>query len=968
MGLSQRLGGGLLLGVSRDPILGTLLKGIMNISPDFQQEDLDELEYRLGDSRAGEASAIIGEFAPLIATGAGGFIAGRLAVKGVATAAAKKAATTTVRGRSVAGLAERGVETLGGSAGVGAVEGLGAALEGEPIPEVLKEFGIATALTAAFDIGIVGASLAGSAKARVGLGLVNQKEALRQGQRAALPIISRNIQEDKVAVAKELKKLGDKLGAQQTLDSLNVHLDRVLPADRSKLQKLLKAEQKILKKGTSIEDLQSSILARNNRINKLKTDRQTVKDLDFSILTNNTPYNPASSQMRMIHRVIAQGLKTPEAALKQQGIGGVMLFLKAEKAELATRRRHLTTDFEMQKIIRGLGVALDEKIPRSGLSSITAGRLKKIEEVGDVFEAHGVAGVRAQFGDDVAEIMSTVERLQNEAYAPLEQFIGKRLTTEELRGGAYVSHMKGSNVNQEEYEKAIERVATDFFGGSKLSAQKAVAASRRAGTRRHASVDFERQLPLTLKQLRDKGVPVGNWLENVERHLKGAARRHEYAKQFGFKDELKTALVDIAKAEGADSDLVNSMGDMLLGRKFKDSAGLRLARMLTSVQATLKLPFAVFFNATQQTNNMVAFNFKNSFRRTYKGLKTDEVQKALDHVAGVTADVEFEALRRVQSDTLAADTTIWDRMARWVLNGTGFSAVEKANRRSAGNAAMFSILDTVLHGVDGAYKGSALNIARRRMRSLGLNLDEVVEAARGTIAEGGNVAEAVSHAVNLAARGGNSTFDDALFKGMQLTQFAPTLSRIPIYAQYPAGRVAYQFKNFALNQGIFFRDGIIAEAALGNFAPLAVAMSIYPVAGEIAMNTVHMLKGRDFESVFSARSKEDAILQYLDDFTQLGALGIAQSAFLSAKYGSAGAVELLLGPTVSDLNELATSLLQTDAKSAVRVATTQPVSQAFGAIARGAGGGLDLVSQYVQGEPEAANSATLSELIQRSRR
>jgi hypothetical protein len=333
-------------------------------------------------------------------------------------------------------------------------------------------------------------------------------------------------------------------------------------------------------------------------------------------------------------------------------------------------------------------------------------------------------------------------------------------------------------------------------------------------------------------------------------------------------------------------------------------------------QVGSKLALAVIPNMSQ-TANTVMFN---GFRNTVKGFlrsKTDaDFKRTIEAVAwgdsiiqGVGLNFRREQMARMSSGipTLDALGSAADRFAWLVLRFSGFNAVERWNRVLAGSAAQQTLRDTAakalrgLQGRPGGLRGASLERARRQIRSMGIELDDAVQALARNDKRLMRVFE-----------------ERAVFQGAQLTQFTPSRLRRPEFWSHPAGRVMFQFKNFALGQYRFLRDQVFSEAARGNVAPLAYFMSVYPVSGEVVKGVRNIITDKERE--------DDGVQRFVNDMLAVGGFGLFSDMVVQARFGRT--LGGLAGPTISDMSDLAGNLAQLDGEGLFEQVRRQPLARA----------------------------------------
>ena len=255
------------------------------------------------------------------------------------------------------------------------------------------------------------------------------------------------------------------------------------------------------------------------------------------------------------------------------------------------------------------------------------------------------------------------------------------------------------------------------------------------------------------------------------------------------------------------------------------------------------------------------------------------------------------------------------KAADTVLRVTGFSMVERWNRLWAFHASSNYAMKQLTKGVANRLKGNALDITRRRFQGMGQNFDELVKLAK---AEPGRPAQQVE---SLLMKNEMSLMKDIGLGGVQQTQFLPDKTRLPTFWNTPAGRVAFQFKSFALNQARLVRDRVVAEAAKGNAAPLLYMMATYPIGGEMVITLKQLIRDGELDRPGSP------LARYIEDFAAVGGFGLAGDLYRAATWGPEQLYRALVGPTAEDgayaLNALVTRDFDRIAARASKLPTFQ---------------------------------------------
>jgi hypothetical protein len=414
--------------------------------------------------------------------------------------------------------------------------------------------------------------------------------------------------------------------------------------------------------------------------------------------------------------------------------------------------------------------------------------------------------------------------------------------------------------------------------------------------------------------------------------------RTHYGQRFGFSGEIRETVLRAAQAEGASPKLVNNVLDLALGHEVYDQGFAKFSRIVTGIQTGSKLTLAVIPNMSQSINTLVFGGFKNTMIGLTEALKGEHRSLILQNVAlkeSVISGVGRAFGEAHLPGAAGLVTNAVDRYAHGVLKYSGFSSVEKWNRILAGSTGHFMLRDTLAKATAGRLRGNALDVARRRMESLGVNLDEVVLKVR---TQGDDY---------LSSKAFQEIEKIAMHKASTVTQFNPNALRRPTWWNSPMGRIMFQFKSFSLGQGRFIRDQIFAEAARGNMRPLAYFASVYPVAGEFIGDIKSIIRGKP--------RKEEGLERLWSDMMMVGGMGLVTDTYTSIRWGGLG--NHLLGPTITDASQFATNLANRNAEGFVRQALNQPIFTATTRLAQAGFLTVEAMDDYLRDAPSEDTSS-----------
>jgi predicted transcriptional regulator len=457
--------------------------------------------------------------------------------------------------------------------------------------------------------------------------------------------------------------------------------------------------------------------------------------------------------------------------------------------------------------------------------------------------------------------------------------------------------------------------------------------------------DMSRTLSGTLESKHMAGLPViVDPFEAGLRYSNAASRRWHIGRVIGPSGELLDDALDIIRAEGGNSTLARNIFSDYLDNKYYDELMRGFSKFMTSANVVSKMTLGVLANMSQLSNTVMTMGTRNlltGFRIAAKHENRVELEKMLALNHSMVTNIG----RLLGEEGIAV--TGFEKAAEWTLRGTLFSAVERINRLVSGATGYATTKDIVVRGALGRLRGNALDKSRRMAVELGFNLDDAIKQTRVLNQHGGINEKATLANLRQFLSGGNSigrrTLDDAAFLGAQRTQFIPSKMRRPEWWNSPLGRVTFQFKTFALQQGRLLRDGVFGEAAAGNMAPMAYFLSVAPIAGELVGDLKAAVKDK--------RRTDDPVLRGIENLTYLGGFGLFTDLWQSTLFGDlSGAV---LGPSWDITADLFGAAAKGDVSEAAQSAVKWPVFQAAHAFYRAIDHTEDIISNYLDHTGEA---------------
>lgn len=655
---------------------------------------------------------------------------------------------------------------------------------------------------------------------------------------------------------------------------------------------------------------------------------QSLSDMLFysgsplnSYVSETPIYRAEGGFMGLLRNFVEGSVEPPEDWVGKLGVISTQTF---------NRLKDAFTDITLTKSHIANTVA-DWRSRLATVESALTGSAPKGEEwvrkyVGE-YQVRGLPGVQRRFGNDAAKVFGEIRQSLDDAYAPLvrqgaEPPMSYQTLTEMGTPGGYLPHVhqpldpKQFVVNMGKSLVATGQAATQAEG--ELLAERFATMGRRGPTR-YGSFEHQRFVKGDLETLLKYGAPYAEPLAGIEDYLMQATYRQTMGQLVGFKGELVPKLVALSRAEGGRDDLLKTVLDSVVGRKYYDSAMQRFAHTVTSLETALKMPFAVMANSVQWSFNGIGYGLPNALRgfaQAVGQITTREGRLQSSLMTG-TLDSMYQEIRRslAPAYNLEPLSKGVSKAADVVLTWTGFNPVEQyVNRASGFLSARLSILDDIGMAAAGKLRGNNLAAAERRLARVGLDLTEWA----------GKVKAAPSGAPLTNVIPGE-VLDRAAFRGMQQFQFAQDAMGRPLSWSSPRGQLLSQFKGFMLNYARMMRDQVWAEWAHGNTKPLTNFLVIAPLAGEVVNGIGDAVKGKRPD-----RYHND-LQRFIDDVSAVGGLGVVSSVLTSAKYGRL--TDFLAGPAITDAVQLSQAVLQGRPDLMLTWATKQPLVMAVKRIA-----------------------------------
>ena len=647
--------------------------------------------------------------------------------------------------------------------------------------------------------------------------------------------------------------------------------------------------------------------------------------------------------------------KSPETASRELGLSTAIAADMAKTGAIEARiiennsRIKLVDQFEALR--KAMGAPKEEFLGESfgaGLKALIRGRNGKFAiPVRDAWEAGGIKQVQAEFNVETAKAWSTIMNQFNETF----QAVGK------LGGLPEMSYRQLNKLGVAEYfphatkqitpnmrEKMVQRLSRTLRKksprltqtGSEHQARQILSnMEKNQGNelRKLGNIDSNRLIPGTTRQ---KLVDLGEdfidddpfaVMDQLYAHM---AHRFSFGRRFGVDGRIIDGIGEVAKKEGAPAARVDTLMQLFSGRSFGDQSQRKIARLMVNTQIISKLGLAQIPNLSQNINNVTVFGTKN-FLQGIKDINTNSESRRLAYESLGLIDGAHKSMSRVILEELQtvegmAASGPLDSVARAFMTANGFSLIEGMNRTISAATGIATFRDIATRHAQGRLVGRGAAIAREQFASLGLNLDEAVRAGFWR---------------------NNKTLQDEMikqagFNAARTTQFIQDFTRVPVYWRHPLGKVVFQFKTFAFNQGKFVRDNVFREASRGNMKPLATFMTLYPVAGELVNSALNNFRDNPKEY--------NGLERYVRDLAAVGGFGLMYSMVQSLSYRQID--EQLLGPTYGDASTLLEAIVSDKPMDLIRKEIEGQPSYRLGRAAGEIGIGLE---EYIERGIESIN-------------
>lgn len=387
---------------------------------------------------------------------------------------------------------------------------------------------------------------------------------------------------------------------------------------------------------------------------------------------------------------------------------------------------------------------------------------------------------------------------------------------------------------------------------------------------RSGSIEFSRTTDLPEEML------ITDPALRISRYIKDASRRTTEAEIFGVDNQLLNNMLGTIK-NPSEQALAKKIMARILGTDPLDAASATgLFEKLRGIQV-FRLGFAGIRNATQTLNTITRGNLTT----TAKGL-ADAFRKQGKDFAFLSGSVSDDVIKEI---TRGATGTVGRHPVQdWFLRVTGMTPVERMNRTIAANSAKRYALDLERKLLANPSDADVL------ARFIELDMDPFdILRTNGFIKN-------IDPVTQVSADPRLLTMAN---KFVEQSQFKVSPQDLPLFFTSDFGKVVTQFKSFSYKQAQFVKKYVLDEAAHGNLTPLMSYAVGGQFFGEFSQDMISFLRG-DTE-----RFDKKGFERMLDNTLAVGGLGLFSDIAKSASQGNYGVTRFILGPTGSDVADIA---------------------------------------------------------------
>lgn len=362
---------------------------------------------------------------------------------------------------------------------------------------------------------------------------------------------------------------------------------------------------------------------------------------------------------------------------------------------------------------------------------------------------------------------------------------------------------------------------------------------------------------------------IGGWKRSrdvIPAHIEKATRRITQAELYGKDYAIAQNYVEQILNSGGDYKAAQTLFDRVVGRENYDRKWAETQRKITSWQVATKLTLLSTLNWTQLNNAGLVGGWKALGRQFARQFRSYREMREFAERAGSILE---STLRMHQREALSLDG-IGSKMMKL----TGVTAQERWLRTLSTNI----IADSFKHEAKRLGNPRVFAELQRKLKYLGLEKDISLAKVR----ERGSFTEA--------------ELLDIGYEGARATQFLSRPQDVPRIISNPNYKLFTQFKSFITQQTSLLNDAVLKELRHGNVKPFVYLMTMFPLAGEVAL---------DIRSLIQNKERPDNLfMRYVEDLAATGALGVTYELVSQMQRDPQGLMKWIAGPTVSDISDI----------------------------------------------------------------
>ena len=506
-------------------------------------------------------------------------------------------------------------------------------------------------------------------------------------------------------------------------------------------------------------------------------------------------------------------------------------------------------------------------------------------------------------------------------------------------------------------------------------------------------IERERKLPTKLEKVLEPFL-VRDLDTAFTKYTESAARRREYARQFGPNGELARGYAEQIGKEWKSSELRNmAMQDYWgatfdprnkwLADYFNQSQAMRSTDVAIQHFQNAKLIASAPINFTQHLVYLPAYMAKmgmtskipKAMFKAYGGALKEiseefkmrgkvEGRGFINTVGSMTDMMTYNATGEALGSDGGAKLGMWKRLSQdpgiW-LKASGFSHVENWNRRVSGLAGKFIVEDTLnrfkyITNKAKPSRGELKELEDLRSRMVDMGLDPDIPEGNltiGAVKDAGDYVGGVLRDWNepeAIAAGAQRISNEVNFKSGYMDK--------PRWWNTPIGKWFGKFRSFVLHSHHFITDNILKPINEGNTMPLAIFLT---AGGAVAPITEikELLKNDDIERTGLSR--------FLHSTASVGTTGMMGEGIRQVMDYPQGAGNFIMGPVFSDAGKVANSVFVSANEGDIKKLAIDlskmlgPVPYAAGVVTRATGEDNPLATQQERDRKERAKNLRVAQ-------